>query len=249
MIRKALLILALLVLTTGLGFAESGRLLLLTENKMPALHRLELGLVGQYQELPSAYLRSVDLNTFLLEPYARFGLFRNFTVFTRLPYLNRDPDVGEKQDGLGDVSAGFELVAYEDVYRYPYIIPHLEGIFDTGDEKKGLGRGETLVKVGASVGTIVDDTWHYVVDASYVIAQDTDNYLVVSGGFIWDLNKQAALLVEGRFTDEEYEDKDYTLYGQAGLSYKATDALVYTVYGGSGDKEDVSISLKVAYSF
>ncbi|MBU1693211.1 MAG: hypothetical protein KKC51_04535 [Verrucomicrobia bacterium] len=249
MIRKALVVLAFLSLTAGMSFGESGRLLLSTENKMPALHHLELGVLGQYQEIPAVFPAFSDSETYLVEPYLRFGLFRNFTIFTKVPYRSFKPDLGQTEDGLGDVSAGFELVAYEDVIGFPYIIPHAEASFDTGDEEKGLGYGETRMKLGASVGTVVDDTWHYVVDVSYIICQDVDNFVTLSGGFIWDLNKQCSLLLEGRYTDENFENESSTIFVQAGMSYKATDALVFTVYGGSGDKEDVSVGLKTAYSF
>lgn len=247
MIRKALVVLVLLSLTAGVSLGESSRLMLPVENKMPALHKLELGALGQYQEVPAVFPAFTDSEVYLVEPYARFGLFRNFTIFTRVPYKSVEPDIGETTDGLGDVSAGFELVAFEDYFDFPYIIPHAEIIFDTADE--GLGNGENRLKAGVSVGTVVDDQWHYVLDVSYMSSDDVDDLYLVSGGFVWDLNKQCSLLLEGRVSGEDFEDKSYTIYGQGGLTYNATESLAYTVYVGSGDKEDISTALKVAYSF
>lgn len=247
MIRKALVVLALVSLTAGVSLGESSRLMLSVENKMPELHRLELGVLGIYEDVPAVFPAFSDAELYGLEPYARFGLFRNFTVFTRVPYVSVEPDVGETTDGLGDVSAGFELVAFEDYFDFPYIIPHAEAIFDTADE--GLGYGETRLLGGVAIGTVVDDQWHYVVDIGYMTSDDEDDLYRVSGGFVWDLNKQCSLLAEGIVTGEDYEDNSYTLYGQGGITYRPFDELTYVFYAGTGDATDFSAALKIAYSF
>lgn len=249
MTRKTMVGLAMLVAMVGWVRAESRRLLLSTENRMPALHQLEAGARVQYQDLSAELPFIPNREQYDVVPYLRYGLFRNLTIFTQVPYRRIQPAFGKREEGMGDVSAGFELVAYEDVFKFPYIIPHAELSFDTGDEKKGLGFGENRVLLGASIGTTVMDMFHYVVDVGYTICEDAENFAQVSAGFVWDLSKQFSLLVEGRAIDQDFEDKRYTLYGQAGMSYKATEALAFTVYGGAGDREDAVTALKVAYSF
>ena len=247
MIRKALVVLALVSLTAGVSRGESSRLMLSVENKMPALHHLELGTLAQYQDVPAVFPAFSDADAYMVEPYARFGLFRNFTVFTRVPYVSVQPDRGDSQDGLGDVSAGFELVTFEDVFDFPYIIPHAEVIFDTADE--GLGYGDTRLLGGVAVGTVVDDQWHYVLDVGYMSSDGDDDLYRVSGGFVWDLNKQCSLLAEGIVTGEDYEDQSYTLYGQGGITYRPFEELAYVFYAGTGDAVDFSTALKVSWSF
>lgn len=250
MMRKIIVVLAALLITAGWALAEPGRLLLSTENKMPDLHQLEAGLLFNYAEIPAVFPDYGDNEEYYAAPYLRFGLLENLTVVGRVPFVSVDPEFGDGESGLGDVSLGFQLLAFEDALRYPYVIPYADVSFPTGDEDKGLGTGETMVKLGAAVGTTVQDVFHYVADISYTVAGgDYENYAGLSLGFIWDLSKKFSLLLEGNVRDLDYEGDSYTLFGQAGMTYRATKALMFGVYGGAGDVEDTSISFKTSYTF
>lgn len=263
MIRKCLVLFAIPLFAGSIAFAEPLRTFFVKENRMPGPFKAEVGAKGQFLEIPKK--NTPDNNgydVYTAAPYVRFGLAQNFAVFADVPYVSISPDSGESESGLGDVDIGAEFVAYQDIFGYPFIMPHADVSLDTGDEDKGLGAGKTQFTVGASVGTVVMDMFHYVIDARYTFKgkddddknvndDDNDNYFTFAGAFIWDLNEQFSLLVEGKGTNRKNDKGDYPWYAQGGFSYKATENLMIAILGGGAKNADENtiVSGKIAYSF
>ena len=131
MSRKILMVSALAALNFSIAApAEESRAFLTTENKFPEQGQLELSYL-----LESDQNDGFDYATHALQ--ARYGLIENLTTRLTVPYAVLDPEVGDSVDGLGDVRLGFDLLAFEDIFRYPYVIPHVEVGFAT-DGKTGL---------------------------------------------------------------------------------------------------------------
>jgi hypothetical protein len=253
MIRRALIpVVVLLLLVVTLAQAESMRTVLTKDNKMPALHRPELGVLFDYWEINSEKLLLDNGKNFSTAPYLRFGLLDNLAVFGQLPYQSFSPDIGDKSSGLGDVAVGFELMAFQDIFEYPWVMPHVTVSLPTGDEDKGLGAGETVVTLGAAAGTTVMEIFHWALDFRYKMQSDEDNIASIAASFVWDLSKSFSLSVEGKATDEKYKTNDkHPLFFVGGASYKATENLSFMVYGGGGEQtdQDVMAGGKVALSF
>jgi len=255
MMRKLLVVLVAVVAAGTLCHAEAMKPLLTKENAFPDVFKPEVGVLAQYIEIPEENGPGMGFDRYDVAPYVRFGLLKNLAVYGRLPYVVNEPEFGDKEQGVGDVVAGVEFLAYEDVFEYPFIIPHAEVSFDTGDEDKGLGSGDTEYFLGVSIGTIVEDMFHYIVDLSYNVRGEEENIALLSGSFIWDLNEQFSLLLEARASNDDgaegTEDDDDPVFVQGGMYYEATDALGMGLYigGGHNTQEDVVISTKVSYSF
>lgn len=243
--------------------AESGynRPLFSRENQQPDLHALELGVLSQYQRFDeSAGLSGVDWKrkTFTVNPYARYGLLDNLAAFANVPYVSVDSKRVGKHSGLGDVSFGLELLAYEYVFGYPhgypYILPYFEVILPTGDEDKKLGRGKTDAVVGTSIGTTVAKDYHYVLDARYNVnyRDDDKGMFSLATAFIWDVSRQFSLMLEAKGTSEETTGKSrIPFYFRGGMFYRATDRLMLSWYGGGAVNadEDGMGALKIGYLF
>ena len=253
MIRKSVLLAVAALCVSSLGYSESMRTRLTVENKFPDLGQAEVGADGGYWD----YEFSEEL---ALTPFVRYGLAENLTVFATAPYRQLEPEYGEKVDGMGDATVGFDLVAWQDIFDYPYIIPHVEIGLPTGDEDEGLGAGNATVTGGISAGTIVEDVWHFIADVGYVIDDSDDkgvednNHGYIAGSLVLDLSKEFALLGEIKMTDEKSnnsEDSDYPVIFDGGFSYKASKDLMVNWYvGGSGNSDLNSFTvLKMAYSF
>jgi len=119
---------------------------------MPGPFKAEIGAVGQYKSIVDDHVLSGDgCDLYTAAPYIRYGLAENLAVFGDVPFVQNKPSNGDTQQGLGDVEVGAELVVFQDIFGYPFIIPHAEVSFGTGDEDKGLGNGKTLCTVGVSV--------------------------------------------------------------------------------------------------
>jgi hypothetical protein len=253
MIRRALIpVVVLLLLAVSFAQAESMRTVLTKENKMPSLHRPEVGVLFDYWEVNSENMLLENGTTFVTSPYLRFAVLENLTVFGQLPYQNDSPDIGDNTSGLGDVVVGFELLAFQDIFEYPWVMPHVSVSLPTGDENEGLGAGESVVNLGAAAGTTVMDIFHWAIDFRYKMQSDEENIASVAVSFIWDLSESFSLSVEGKATDEEYKINDkHPLYFIGGASYKAAENLSFMVYGGSGEQtdQDVFAGGKVALSF
>lgn len=255
MTRRYLVVLLAAVLVSGSAYGEARRTAFTWENKMPDAKQLEVGLVGAYREIPDEFRGDTDSrDEYTGGPYLRYGLTENLAAFAEFPFTYIDPRAGDSDQGPADASAGFEFVAWEDVFGFPYILPHVTVSFPTGDEDKGMGSGKTLVTAGASVGTTVEDVFHFVVDGSYTFFREEENVAEFSGSLIWDLSDQFSLLAEAKVTDEqkkEGKDTNHPLYFLGGMSYRANDNLQFSVYGGGSKHadEDVLAGAKVSYSF
>lgn len=256
MMRKCLIVVGVLLFAATVIRAEPMRPLFSKENKMPGLHRLEVGVVGTYKEVPEEQPVGLatakwDRDEYWGIPYARFGVTENFALLAEVPFASVDSQLNGDTQGLGDVLLGFELVAWQDIFRYPYVLPHAEVSLDTGDEEKGLGSGNTVVSAGLAIGTTVQNIFHWVLDGRYAMYSDADNIGSVAVAFIWDLGEQCSVLVEGKATDQDSKDGDTPAWLSAGLIYHATENLMLGAYGGTGSEssEDVIASLKVAYTF
>ena len=262
MIRKSVLLAAAMLCVASLGYSESMRTLLTVENKMPDLGQAEVGMSGSYKD----YSEDADFSEEMaFTPFVRYGLIENLTLVATVPYRQLEPqyDNDENVSGLGDVTLGFDLVAYKDIFDYPYVIPHVEVGLPTGDEDEDLGAGNATVTAGISVGTVVQDMYHFIADIGYTIDDGDDenagveedkNHGYAAASIVWDVSKEFALLGEIKITDEKSnnaEDSDYPVTFDGGFSYKASKDLMINWYvGGSGNADLESFTeLKVAYSF
>lgn len=248
MFKKALTVVLCSAATVAL--AEPQRVLLTRENQFPALHQLEVGYEFQQREFN-------DLNYRTHSAQARYGLIENLTARLDVPFVMRDADFESDEEGLGDIKLGFDLLAYEDVFSYPYIIPHLDIGFATGDEDKGLGTGETSYTFGLSVGTVVYEVLHYIADVSYAVNHDAlasadDDVFMASLSVMWTLSEKFALSLEGRLLDFQDTDNEPYLIG-GGMAYRWTDDFQTSLfYGGwqeSETGEDTLLSVKAALQF
>lgn len=243
------------MLVASSGYANPVRTMYTVENQFPEQMQIELGANGRHSDYNGDDENFVvDRTEGWLSGYARMGLFDNLAAYAELPYGVIDPKQGNSNSGVGDVVIGFQFLAYEDIFHYPFIIPHLEARLATGDEDKGLGDKNNSVTCGVSVGSKMYDVLTLIVDAEYkFISEVTKNYRF-SGSIVWDLDERFALLVEGYVASEERDEWDkirHPLYGHGGMAYKVTEDLEIMAYGGVGKDgaPSVDANLKAAYTF
>jgi hypothetical protein len=234
--------------------AEVMRPLFSKENRFPGKHRFEVGTLFKYTELTDFHesLNDTDVDETSIGPYLRFGVTDNFATFVVVPYNEVEPDVGKSESGLGDIAVGFEYLAYEDIFHYPWVIPHVQLNLDTGDEDDGLGAGETSTVLGLSVGSRAWDVCHFIIDGSYQVFEDSENIARISGAIIWDVSERFAVLAEARGTDEDLGgDKEHPAVFLGGLSFQPNEDFILILYGGGGKntREDVIIAAKAALTF
>lgn len=247
---KKLTAFAALLGVAGLAQAEPQRSLLTYENKMMDYHETEVGALVGNQSF-DAY----DITT--VAGYARFGLLTNLTFDLSVPYKDLSVDGGDSESGLGDVEVGLALRAYEDIFGYPYCIPHVSAALPTGDEDKGLGAEDVPLRVGMTLGTMTWDELHWIVDFSYVAngtrGSDPQDIFMFSGGLVWDISKKFSVLVEAVVTDEDTPDDETPVFVQGGMTYKFTRNFMLGAYAGGGeggpDNAENAVTVKGAYTF
>ena len=231
----------------SIASAEPNRTLLVNENRAPELGQLEVGGFFFDREYDAA-----DETEF--GAYARYGIWENLTAKVYVPHLDIEPDFGDSESGIGDVVVGLNLLAWEDIFEYPYVIPHIDVSLGTGDEDKGLGTGETDVNFGVSVGTVTYEELHWIADLSYVMSggsdkDDPDDVVVASLGLIWDISDRFSIHGEGTITDEDTDSVENPIDVIAGMTYDWTDSFEMSLYGGGGDTFDSLVGVKAAYTF
>ncbi len=263
---------AILLMTamSGLSQSESVRPLYVRENRFPELGKAEVGLIVGYARNDEYFLSQVDdtayadqgyrfvdkedkLKVTTFTPYARYGIFDNLTVFARVPVSSQKSDAkDETETGLNDVTLGFELLAYEYTYTYPWVIPYVELTFPTGDEDEGMGLGEMDGIFGVAVGTTTFDKYTWVLDGRYDVNRGDDGRFEGAAAVIWALSDQFSVLAEARVTDkDDNSPDDLPVYINGGLCYRPAEALSVNLYGGASvnAEEDGHGALKLAYSF
>ena len=238
--------------------AEQSRPAFTKENRFPDFHQVELGTIFQYNELgdEDEAALSTDANEFIVEPFVRYQATEKMALQASLPYVSVDPDLGNGVDELGDISLGAEWLAYEHIYSFPYIIPHVTVLFDTGDEEKALAAesrkraGETRTKFGITLGTMRWENWTFNGDLSYTLFSDAENIFAAAGSVIWDLSEEFSWLIEGVVSDEDVPNSSEPPgFVQGGFSYHPYERFQFTAYGGGGKNlgRDVSATLKLSY--
>lgn len=251
MLRKILLVSVLSALAVLPAVrAEEARAFWTVENKFPALGEAELSYWFEQNEFEDFVYRSQSA-------LLRYGLLENVTARLDVPFVQRDEDFASDADGLGDIGLGFDLLAFEDIFGYPYVIPHVDVAFPTGDEDDGLGTGETMYMFGVSIGTVVYEVLHYVADFSYAQnydarATEEDDVFMGSLSLIWDISKRFSVMGEGRIMDYQDTSDQPFLIG-AGMAYSWTENFDTSFFIGNWQEsdfgQDQELMVKASYTF
>ena len=209
------------------------RTLLTRENKFPELGHAEIGGYVAHDELDDSDQNS-DRDS--LGVYGRYSFWENVTFEAGVPVVSSDFS-GDDEIGIGDIDLKLDLIAFQDIFRYPFIIPHIEVTLPTGDEDDGLGTGEAVTTLGISVGTKVYDQLTYVADISYAFngakteGDDDENTTMGSLSIVWDITDRFALITEGRIYEENnFGNMPYQYEG--GMAYRFTRDVQLAGYAG-----------------
>ncbi|MFO1491859.1 MAG: transporter [Kiritimatiellia bacterium] len=245
-VRKLLLFAAAGILPVLAG-ADTQRTTYGFENRFPGEGRLEMGGEINFQEI-EVYNDGVifqDYRRTSFGAYGRYGIWENLNASATLPFVESDPDPGGSETGLGDIQLGLQLKAYEDIFEYPFVIPHLSVSLPTGEEDSGTGNGESILTYGLSVGTVTWDWMTWILDASYEAHGEIDDVVGGSLSLIADVSKRFSVIGEIRVTDEpSSESDDYSADALAGISYDWSKRFT-TVFsaGGALDNGDDFLSV------
>jgi hypothetical protein len=256
-LQKLLWAAMVLCVTASVALADPMRTVFTKENKFPGAMKPELSLTGGGSSYKGENVDE-DVSTYFIAPGARFGLTDRLTVLAEVPFVGYS--AGEMdENGLGDISLGMEFLFFEDIFEYAWIIPHATAILPTGDEDKGLGKGEGQGRFGISIGTTVNDVLHFGADISYTMngAQTVDEQGesedLVAGALsiVWDLDNRSSLLGEVQMRNDSAElDSSNVVRGHLGLAYKVNKRLSLMAFGGSSSgNEDFYGMGRVVVSF
>lgn len=228
------------------------------ENRLPGRGQVETTVAYRYAELNEEdYFGGAEWHW--VTASARYGAAQDAALEFAVPYGMFDGANSDEQ-GLGDVRLGAEARVFEMIYGYPFVLPHVALVLPSGDEDKGLGTGETVIEVGATIGTTVDPFFrleapvHFNLDGTYRVIPNADNEFLLGISAIWDLSDRFSILGECRFSDggeERISRKDSRFYVQFGASYDVSRNLTVTALGGGAQRaeEDTILSIKTSYTF
>lgn len=246
MFKKSLLVFTTLFLAVSVQ-AETMRTRLTKDNHFPEPRHPEIGTTFTYED----FVNGSEVWRF--DSYIRLGLAEGVAVVATLPYLNVEDGVTmSSESGQGDFRLGLEWRMWEDIFRYPWVISHIEVDTDSGDQREGLGDGEHSAKIGIGCGTVTRDFIHWAVEARYEVNDETDDVAsgAVSVGFA--LSEQMMLTVEGEIRDEANDSKtDSPLLVVGGFFCQITEQLGLSAHVGTENSSDreAFISSKASFSF
>lgn len=251
MCKRIALFAGLLALTMP-GFASPQRTVYTHENQFPKVGGVEVNVSGQYTEIidRDEQIDNADVNVSRLAADLRYGLLPELTLTAGLPLVSEDPDRGDSETGLGNLTLGLELRAWQDIFEYPFVIPHAEVGLGTASSDLVSETDDLTVTFGISAGTVTHDWITWVADASYVLLQDEENIVVLSGSVAFQHSKKFSTLVEVRATDEESgPDDDHPFNVLAGFTYDWNRNFRTSIHGGGGldSSDDVVALFKASY--
>lgn len=239
------LILTLMLITVA-GRAEIQRPLFSLENAFPRWEQFETGITYTSVEGDDD---SLQPDRQAVTPYLRYGLLENLAVRVDIPYVNVDPAFGGSENGFGDIEVELQLRTWEDIFRYPYFLPHVSFTLPTGDEDEGLGSEDSVIEVGMSYGDKLFDSVRWILDVSYRVNGDDGNQLLVGNSYIWDVSERFALLGEVYYEEEIEETADSLVIVSGGLSYDWTQDLQMGAHIGGALTGDTEIHSEVRFSY
>lgn len=253
--RSLVLVLAMAV-GAGVVQADPNRCLLTKENKFPKVGQLELGVLGTFAEYTDSDEQDivVDANQYILTPQLRYQLTEEFTLVGKFPVGRYEPDQGDSSNGLGNLSLGFELLAYEDFRRFPYIIPYAMINLPTADEDVKIDYDEFGALFGMSAGSIAWRYWTFNADISYEFFEDSQNIARFTASILWDVDDDLAFIFEAGLSDNDrrtVSSTDYPAVFLGGISYDVNKRSSFQLYGGgeSGTPLEVFATLRYNYTF
>ncbi|MGA0333049.1 MAG: transporter [Kiritimatiellia bacterium] len=231
------------------AFADAQRTNFTIENQFPRWEQLEVGATYEGREIDEKEFLVNDTSTASI--YLRYGILDNLAVKLDVPYETIDFPGGRSESGLGDLEVEFQLRTYEDIFGYPYFIPHVSFTVPTGDEDKGLGADGTVVTLGMAFGSTINDWIHWVLDVSYITHPDTDDYLKVGHSYVWSISDEFALVTELLYQEAVIEGVDSELLITGGFTYDWTESIQMdlSVGGGLTGPTDIYGQAKLSYSF
>ncbi|MCC5849752.1 MAG: transporter [Verrucomicrobia bacterium] len=228
--------------------AEPQRTVFTVENQFPRWEQVEAGARVRFVE---ATVGNASFERTEVVPYLRYGIREHIAVQVGVPVVDISPDRGSSETGLGDIEATFQLRAYEDIFGYPYFIPHLTVTLPTGDEDKGLGAGDPVWTAGISYGNKLYSHISWVLDARYRINPNSDNQAMVGSSLLWHVSPELDFLLEGRWMNNTGSGGDSSeVQVLGGMVYNWTRDLQMGVHAGSGSGDTDALGMfRLSYNF
>ena len=246
--------LCLFTLFVGItAYAEPMRPLLNKENRFPEQGKADINFRVDFVETDdSDGAGSTNYVSYI--PKLRWRPTEALNVYGTVPFVTSDPDDGDDESGIGDIRVGMEFRAWEDIFGYPWVMPHIEYVSKTGDEDKGLGRDDDSVILGLAIGSVVEDMLHFIADGRYEVYSNSDNIWSIGGAIIWDISEKFSVLGEFRTSskdvgDDDDDDDDHPTLWLGGLSYKVSEYFTWTVRGGGGANSQVDSMVSVELNY
>ncbi len=255
--RKFILVFVVVAVTASMGLAEMDRSLYTKENAFPEVMSPEVSVLFEYREIKDRdeQFRDTDANLTTYNFEGRFRPIEEVALRATVPFSHYDPSSGDSHRGMGDISFGADLIAFQNIFDYPYVIPYVDYTFETGDEDKHLGVGEDFATIGLALGTTTFDKFLWSLDVSYNIYDNIENAFVVGVGLIWEISDEFSTIAETKLEEQSNDNPDnddYAIYFTGGMIYDATDSLTLGLYGtgtAQNAEEDVIVSIKASYEF
>lgn len=246
-LKRLLLFVVSGILLTSV-YADSQRTLFTIENQFPRWEQFE---VGAYYQGSQADNDSFSPDVATSAVFMRYGIMENLAVKVDVPYLSKEFPNNQDESGLGDITVGFQLKTYEDIFGYPYFIPHISFSLPTGDEDKGLGADGSTIIAGIAYGSTINDWIDWVLDLSYKINPDFDDQMLLANSYVWNISEEFAVVTEVLYEEAILDGTDSKVLITAGFSYDWTESLQLDIHVGGGltGPEDVIGQARVSYSF
>jgi hypothetical protein len=238
-------------MASSLVRAEPQRPLLTKENKFPDVQAVDVGFRFEYAETGEDDFTGESTSVYNYAPLLRYRPFEPLTLSASVPFHTVSPEEGASDSGLGNVVIGAELLAYEDIFDYPWVIPYAAYVFDTESGDVPFIGDRDGLRLGLAIGSKAWRTWTFVADGRITVSADEDEVGSLGGSIVWDVSEAFGVLVEMRTFSEKLDgESGRPSLWLGALTYKVNSDLTIIGRGGGGTNgaEETLLALEAHYS-
>lgn len=187
-----------------------------------------------------------------------YGLTEDLELSVEIPYLVHNPDVGDSEEGVGDVNLVAKYLLIQEGDRNPAFT--IKGVvkLDNGDEGNGLGSGNKDYSLFAVVSkTLGDITLHGMFGYTWIGDKEDDNLKDITlYGIAADFEVTESFHVLAEYNGNRHPDRtaeeDDPRNALAGVTCKVSDNLTLDAayrWGLSDSVPDWSTTLGASITF
>lgn len=245
----ALLAMAIVLAGDGvLDIAWAGPPLVTDDPETPGKHGWEVNISHNIEKVRDEFLMAVPLFDF------NYGVRDNDQLKIEFPILSVDPTDERNRWGVGDLLIGYKYRFLDEDRAGWQLSAYPQLLIPTGDDKRGLGDGRTILQIPAQIGKhFLDERLFVYAEFGYHLVFDDSDFNSWEYGIAaaWQVTKKFVVMAEihgaffprcpgngGQLTVAEHEEADDVFFN-IGMKCSINDNIAFIGSAGRSFQDSI----------